>query len=38
MHGDHEIHWAQLKQDENWQSISAQIVALNDSPELEMDV
>jgi beta-N-acetylhexosaminidase len=38
MHGDHEINWTQLQQDENWQSISAQIVALNDSPELELDV
>lgn len=38
MHGEHEINWAQLKQDEHWQQISSQIVALNDSPELEMDV
>jgi len=38
MHGDHAISWSQLKQDENWQVISAQITALNDSPELEMDV
>ena len=38
MHGEHEINWAQLKQNEHWQQISQQIVALNDSPELEMDV
>lgn len=38
MHGKHDISWTQLKQDEHWQQISAQIVALNDSPELEMDV
>lgn len=38
MHGEHEINWFQLKQDENWQQICAQITALNDSPELEMDV
>jgi len=38
MHGEHEISWAQLRQDEHWQQISAQIVALNESPELEMDV
>ena len=38
MHGEHEINWAQLKQDEHWQQVSSQIVALNDSPELEMDV
>ena len=38
MHGEHEVSWQQLKNDENWQRISRQIVALNDSPELEMDV
>jgi beta-N-acetylhexosaminidase len=38
MHGDHEINWSQLKNDEHWQQISTQIIALNDSPELEMDV
>lgn len=38
MHGDHDISWSQLKQDENWQQLSAHITALNDSPELEMDV
>ncbi|MCK4674780.1 MAG: beta-N-acetylhexosaminidase [Gammaproteobacteria bacterium] len=38
MHGEYEISWAQLRQDEHWQQISAQITALNDSPELEMDV
>jgi beta-N-acetylhexosaminidase len=38
MHGKHDISWTQLKQDEHWQQISMQIVALNDSPELEMDV
>ncbi|NOQ89227.1 MAG: beta-N-acetylhexosaminidase [Gammaproteobacteria bacterium] len=38
MHGEHDISWSQLKQNEHWQQVSAQIVALNDSPELEMDV
>ncbi len=38
MHGEKDISWAQLSQDEHWRDISAQIVALNDSPELEMDV
>ncbi len=38
MHGEKDISWAQLKQDEHWRYISAHIVALNDSPELEMDV
>jgi beta-N-acetylhexosaminidase len=38
MHGEKDISWAQLKQNKHWQHISAQIVALNDSPELEMDV
>lgn len=38
MHGEHEVSWAQLHQDENWQQISAQITALNESPEFEMDV
>jgi beta-N-acetylhexosaminidase len=38
MHGKHDITWARLKQDAHWQHTSAQIVALNDSPELEMDV
>ena len=38
MHGEKDISWTQLSQDEHWRDISAQIVALNDSPELEMDV
>jgi len=38
MHGEHNVSWSELKQDEHWQQVSAQIVALNDSPELEMDV
>ena len=38
MHGEKDISWTQLKQDEHWRYISAHIVALNDSPELEMDV
>ena len=38
MHGEHEISWEALNQDEHWQQVSAQVVALNDSPELEMDV
>ena len=38
MHGEKEFSWTQLRQDEHWRQISARIVALNDSPELEMDV
>jgi beta-N-acetylhexosaminidase len=38
MHGDKAITWAQLKQDDHWRAVSQQITALNDSPELEMDV
>ena len=38
MHGEKDISWTQLRQDEHWRHISARIVALNDSPELEMDV
>ncbi|VAW53755.1 beta-N-acetylglucosaminidase [hydrothermal vent metagenome] len=38
MHGEQAISWQQLKQHEHWQQISSQIAALNDSPELEMDV
>lgn len=38
MHGDKAITWAQLKKDAHWQAVSKQIIALNDSPELEMDV
>ena len=38
MHGEHNISWEQLKKNEHWQQISAQITALTDSPELEMDI
>ncbi len=38
MHGTNNITWSRLKQDKHWQQVSAQIMALNDSPELEMDV
>ena len=38
MHGEHDINWKQLKQNEHWQQVAQQITALNDSPELEMDV
>jgi beta-N-acetylhexosaminidase len=38
MHGEHDISWAQLQQDEHWQQVSAQVAALNESPVLEMDV
>ena len=38
MHGEHDISWSQLKKDRRWHELSAEIVALNDSPELEMDV
>ncbi|MCK5394947.1 MAG: beta-N-acetylhexosaminidase [Gammaproteobacteria bacterium] len=38
MHGERDTDWARLKQDKHWQQISAQITALNDSPELEMDI
>jgi beta-N-acetylhexosaminidase len=38
MHGKNPISWAKLKTDREWQLLSAEITALNDSPELEMDV
>jgi beta-N-acetylhexosaminidase len=38
MHGEKDISWNQLRQDEHWWHISAHIVALNDSPEQEMEV
>ena len=38
MHGEGNISWAQLQQDENWRQVSAQVIALNDSPVMEMDV
>ena len=38
MHGTNGITWSQLKQDKHWQQVSEQIIALNDSPDLEMDV
>lgn len=38
MHGTNGMTWSQLKQDNHWQEISDQIKALNDSPDLEMDV
>jgi beta-N-acetylhexosaminidase len=38
MHGEYDVGWRKLHQDAHWQQISAQIIALNDSPELEMDV
>ncbi len=38
MHGEHDIDWAQLKQNKHWQQTSARITALNDSPDLEMDI
>lgn len=38
MHGDKDINWAQLKSSAHWQQVSQSIAALNDSPELEMDV
>jgi beta-N-acetylhexosaminidase len=38
MHGEHDVNWEKLKQDEHWQQISAEIAVLNESPELEMDV
>jgi len=38
MHGEKELSWQQLQQDRQWQQVSQQIVALNDSPELELDV
>jgi len=38
MHGKKPISWEKLKQDHEWQLLSAEISALNDSPELEMDV
>jgi hypothetical protein len=38
MHGEHETNWEALKSDKYWQQLSNRIIALNDSPELEMDV
>jgi beta-N-acetylhexosaminidase len=38
MHGEHDTSWQALKRDKHWQQLSNQIVALTDSPELEMDV
>ena len=38
MHGEHNIHWSQLKKNPHWQKVSEKIMALNDSPELELDV
>ena len=38
MHGKKPISWDKLKQDREWQLLSEEIAALNDSPELEMDV
>jgi len=38
MHGEHETNWEALKSDKHWQQLSNRIIALNDSPELEMDV
>ena len=38
MHGKKPISWTKLKKDREWQLLSAEITALNDSPELEMDV
>ena len=38
MHGEHQISWTQLMQNIDWQQVSAEITALNDTPEIEMDV
>ena len=38
MHGEHDISWEELEKNERWQRVSSEIVALNVSPELEMDV
>ncbi len=38
MHGEHQISWTQLMQNKDWQQVSAEITALNDTPEIEMDV
>lgn len=38
MHGEHDISWTQLRQDVHWQQVASQVTALNESPELEMDV
>ena len=38
MHGQGQLNWNELKQDRHWQQVSAEIEALNDSPELELDV
>lgn len=38
MHGKKPVDWGTLKHSREWQRVSAQITALNDSPALEMDV
>ena len=38
MHGSHDTDWTKLKKSKHWQQVSSQIAALNDSPELEMDI
>lgn len=38
MHGDQDTSWESLKSSDRWRRVSAQIIALNDSPELEMDI
>jgi len=38
MHGEQDVSWSALQQDKHWQQVSEQITALNDSPELEMDI
>jgi len=38
MHGEKPVNWSELTRSRHWQTVSAQIMALNDSPELEMDI
>ena len=38
MHGQGQLDWNELKKNRRWQQISTEIQALNDSPELELDV
>lgn len=38
MHGELDVTWEQLRSSRHWHEVSQQIVALNDSPEMELDV
>lgn len=38
MHGEAMMDWTQLRSDARWQKISEEVTALNESPEMEMDI